>query len=49
MDRVSCLRQAITSALGTALPGDRDRRIAKATRSFIAATSAGPAEPVARH
>jgi acetyl-CoA carboxylase carboxyl transferase subunit beta len=48
-DRIDCLRQAVTGALGTALPGDRDRRIAKATRSFIAAGSAGPAEPVARH
>lgn len=45
-DRVSCLRQAVASALGIALPGDRDRRIAKATRSFIAA---GSARPVARH
>jgi len=48
-DRIGCLRQAISGAFGTALAGDRDRRIAKATRSFIAAGSAGPAEPVARH
>ena len=48
-DRIDGLRQAVTGALGTALPGDRDRRIAKATRSFIAAGSAGAAEPVARH
>jgi acetyl-CoA carboxylase carboxyl transferase subunit beta len=47
-DRIDCLRQAVTGALGTALAGDRDRRIAKATRSFIAAGSAGAAEPVAR-
>jgi acetyl-CoA carboxylase alpha subunit len=46
VDRVSCLRQAVASALSIALPGDRDRRIAKATRSFIAA---GSARPVARH
>ena len=49
VDRVGCLRRAVASAIGTALPGDRDRRIAKATRSFIAAGSAGPAEPAARH
>jgi acyl-CoA carboxylase subunit beta len=47
-DRTGCLRQAVTSAIGAAMPGDRDRRIAKATRSFITAGSAGPAEPVAR-
>ena len=46
-DRIDCLRQAVTSALGTALAGDRDRRIAKATRSFIAVGAAGAAEPVA--
>jgi acetyl-CoA carboxylase carboxyl transferase subunit beta len=46
VDRVSCLRQAVASALGIAQPGDRDRRIAKATRSFMAA---GSARPVARH
>jgi acetyl-CoA carboxylase carboxyl transferase subunit beta len=46
VDRVSCLRHAVASALGIALPGDRDRRIAKATRSFMAA---GSAKPVARH
>ncbi|HXO24970.1 MAG TPA: carboxyl transferase domain-containing protein [Streptosporangiaceae bacterium] len=49
LDRVGCLQQAVASAIGIAQPGDRDRRIAKATRSFIAAGSAGPAEPVARH
>jgi len=49
VDRVSFLAQAVVSAIGTAMPGDRDRRIAKATRSFIRADSAGPAEPVARH
>jgi acyl-CoA carboxylase subunit beta len=49
VDRVGCLRQAVTDALSTALPGDRDRRVAKATRSFLAAGSAGPAEPAARH
>ncbi len=47
-DRAGCLRQAVTSAIATAMPGDRDRRIAKATRSFITAGSAGQAEPVAR-
>jgi acetyl-CoA carboxylase alpha subunit len=47
-DRADCLQQAVTSAIGAAMPGDRDRRIAKATRSFITAGSAGPAEPVAR-
>jgi acetyl-CoA carboxylase alpha subunit/acetyl-CoA carboxylase beta subunit len=46
-DRTGCLRQAVTSAIAAAMPGDRDRRIAKATRSFITAGSAGPAEPVA--
>ena len=45
-DRVGCLRQAVAGALGIAQPGDRDRRIAKATRSFI---GAGSARPVARH
>ena len=45
-DRVSCLRQAVAGALGIAQPGDRDRRTAKATRSFM---SAGSARPVARH
>ena len=49
VDSIGCLQQAVTGALSIALPGDRDRRIAKATRSFIAAGSAGPAEPVARH
>jgi acetyl-CoA carboxylase carboxyl transferase subunit beta len=54
-DRIGCLRRAVTSALGTAQPGDRDRRLAKATRSFIAAApggtsaAAGPTEPAARH
>lgn len=47
VDRVGCLRRAVASALGIAQPGDRDRRIAKATRSFITAASTGPAEPVA--
>jgi hypothetical protein len=46
VDRIGCLRHAVASALGIAQPGDRDRRIAKATRSFIAA---GSARPVARH
>jgi acetyl-CoA carboxylase carboxyl transferase subunit beta len=46
VDRISCLRQAVASALGIAQPGDRDRRTAKATRSFIAT---GSARPVARH
>jgi acetyl-CoA carboxylase carboxyltransferase component len=49
VDRVGCLQLAVAGALGIALPGDRNRRIAKATRSFIGAGSAGPAEPVARH
>jgi len=49
LDRVSCLQQAVTSAISTASPGDRDRRITKATRSFIKAGSVGPAEPVAHH
>jgi acyl-CoA carboxylase subunit beta len=35
LDRISCLRQQVISAVAMALPGDRDRRIAKATRSFI--------------
>ena len=48
-DRVSCLQQAVASAIGIAQPGDRDRRVAKATRSFITAASPGPAEPVAHH
>jgi acetyl-CoA carboxylase alpha subunit/acetyl-CoA carboxylase beta subunit len=48
-DRIECLRHAVTSAIGTAVPGDRDRRIARATRSFITAGSAGPAEAFARH
>jgi acetyl-CoA carboxylase carboxyl transferase subunit beta len=48
-DRIDCLRHAVTSAISTAVPGDRDRRIAKATRSFITAGSAGPAETFARH
>jgi acyl-CoA carboxylase subunit beta len=48
-DRISCLQQAVASAMGIAQPGDRDRRIARATRSFITAASAGPAEPVAHH
>jgi len=36
-NRVGGLRRAVTGAFGTARPGDRDRRLAKATRSFIAA------------
>jgi len=48
-DRVDCLRRAVTSALGTALAGDRERRIAKATRSFIATGSAEAAAPVTDH
>ncbi len=43
-NRVGGLRRAVTGALGTAQPGDRDRRLAKATRSFIAARP-GPADP----
>jgi hypothetical protein len=39
----------VADAIGTARPGDRDRRVARATRSFIRAASAGPAEPAARH
>jgi acyl-CoA carboxylase subunit beta len=35
-DQIGWLRQAVTGALGTAWPGDRDRRLAKATRSFLA-------------
>ena len=42
--RVAGLRRAVTGALGTAPPGDRDRRLARATRSFIAATPS-PAHP----
>ena len=34
--RVGRLRRAVTGALGTAQPGDRDRRLATATRTFIA-------------
>lgn len=49
VDRIDCLQQALASALSVALPGDRDRRIAEATRSFITAGSAGPAETFARH
>jgi len=48
-DRITCLREAVTRALGTALPGDRDRRVAKATRSFITAAPAGTAEPARCH
>jgi acetyl-CoA carboxylase carboxyl transferase subunit beta len=48
-DRVGGLRRAVTGALGTARPGDRDLRLAKATRTFIAtglsAAPAGPARP----
>jgi acetyl-CoA carboxylase alpha subunit len=44
VDRVSCLQQAVTNAIGTALPGDRDRRIAAATKAFIRVGSVGPAE-----
>jgi acetyl-CoA carboxylase alpha subunit len=40
-DRIGPLRQAVTEALGVARPGDRDRRLAKATRSFIATASRG--------
>ena len=40
VDQVSFLEQAVVSAIGTAMPGDRDRRIAKATRSFIRARRA---------
>ena len=50
-DRVGGLRRAVTGALGTAQPGDRDRRLAKATRSFIAANpnTANPnTEPATR-
>jgi acetyl-CoA carboxylase carboxyl transferase subunit beta len=36
-NRAGGLRRAVTGAFGTARPGDRDRRLAKATRSFIAA------------
>jgi len=48
-DRITRLRRAVTGALGTAQPGDRDRRLAKATRSFITTgLSAAPAESVTR-
>ncbi len=47
-DRVGGLRHAVTGALGTARPGDRDRRLAKATRSFIAAHPS-PAHPSTAH
>jgi acyl-CoA carboxylase subunit beta len=47
-DHVASLRQAITHAMTAALPGDRDRRVAKATRSFIDAASVGPPAPAAR-
>jgi acetyl-CoA carboxylase carboxyl transferase subunit beta len=33
--RIGSLRHAVIAALGIARPGDRDRRLAKATRSFI--------------
>ena len=46
-DQVDHLRQAITCAIGTARPGDRDRRVARATRSFIEAAPVGPPEPAA--
>jgi acetyl-CoA carboxylase carboxyl transferase subunit beta len=36
-DRVQCLREAVISAIYAAIPGDRDRRLAGATRSFISA------------
>jgi acyl-CoA carboxylase subunit beta len=49
VDRIDCLQQALASALSVARAGDRDRRIAEATRSFIAVSSAGPAETFARH
>jgi hypothetical protein len=42
--RVAGLRPAVTGALGTTPPGDRARRLARATRSFIAATPS-PAHP----
>ncbi len=48
-NRIDCLQRALAGALLAAVPGDRDRRIAEATRSFIAAGSAGPAETFARH
>jgi acyl-CoA carboxylase subunit beta len=41
-DRIGCLQQGVANALATAQPGDRDRRLAKATRSFIAAAAADP-------
>jgi acetyl-CoA carboxylase alpha subunit/acetyl-CoA carboxylase beta subunit len=44
-DRIAWLRQAVTSALGTARPGDRDRRLAKATRSFLTVAPVGAAAP----
>ena len=47
-DRIGGLRQAVASALVMAQPGDRDRRLARATRSFIATAPTGPAEPAAR-
>lgn len=46
-DRVDRLRQVVTCAIGTARPGDRDRRVARATRSFIEAAPVGPPEPAA--
>jgi len=36
-NRVGGLRRVVTGAFGTARPGDRDWRLAKATRFFIAA------------
>lgn len=46
-DRIGWLQQAVVGALGTARPGDRDRRLAKATRSFISVAPAGATETAA--
>jgi acetyl-CoA carboxylase alpha subunit len=52
-DRIGTLRQAVADALGVARRGDRDRRLAEATSSFIVTAPSGtlqfnarPATPV---
>jgi acetyl-CoA carboxylase carboxyl transferase subunit beta len=43
-DQIGWLRQAVTGALDLAQPGDRDRRLARATRSFITTAAASAAQ-----
>jgi acyl-CoA carboxylase subunit beta len=45
VEQITCLQRAIIRAVGAALPGDRDRRLARATRSFIRTAPAGTASP----